>query len=498
MLKIYKYMGFFIKLLLVLMIFFYNFFPGSVEAAQGSFHRNTEYYDDEDSEEEESLLDFELRGFIEFENFTSTDPDQESRDAIKKNEIRNNIKLDFGGENLKFKVDMNMYINSTIFDENKKDEYIYSDDLEISNNLRLSDSFYEISFNELFISYELEYFRFRVGNQIYGWGTADATNPTSYFNPMDSRELFFKSEDEMKISVPSVSGMIFIGDYTVETVFVPVHVPMLVSERGTYWEIKYWEGPFPIRSEKPDALGIEVPNFAYGGRISRSILGSDISISGYHGPDNDPALRPLSSLLTSNETVALLVNPVYTTVNYVGIDFTSTLDMFVLQFEAAYSPNKTGVVDQGDVDDISDPEDVDLPFDLRKGHYISYSAGFNYFIPLNRILDGHEGETVLTVEWHEAFYFDCELMPPIMTDFLITRIQDNFFSNYFNISVTAIMDLENNGMVFMPDIGLDFQNGLTLNLTYASIHDYNKGKSRSLFGFYKDNDIVTLRLKYEY
>lgn len=463
---------------------------------------NEENYEDYDSDDEgfedESMIEFEFKGYTEFETFINTYKDQERKDANKKNELKNNIKIDILGEYLQFKMDINIYINSNIIDESINNEYFYSKDFEVFRNLRISDKSYEIIFNELFLTLGTELFRLRIGNQKYGWGTADAINPTTYFNPQDARELLFRDEDESRLAIPSASGMIFIGDYTLELVFAPIHIPMPMAETGNFWEIKYKEGPFPVKSYKPKGLDINSSNFAYGGRLSGSYFGSDISLSGYHGPDKDPTIIPNETSTPINEPVEFWIKPEYYTVNYMGIDFSKTFGPIVMQFETIYSPDKTGVIDQDMPNTTEELEDLDVPFEIEKSDYISYSVGFNYFIPLNRLIKDHEGTTLFTFEWHQSIFLDDKFMPPMYTDILLGRIQDDFFNSFIHIAITGAMETQNMGHVIWPEIGLDFQNGFTIKISYVNIKDFNREEDRSIFVFYDDNDIIMIKLRYEF
>ncbi|MDY6933506.1 MAG: hypothetical protein SVZ03_04690 [Spirochaetota bacterium] len=475
-----------------------------------------ELEDDDDSEEyddseesffddaEGSFIEYKLNGFIEIENVISTYKEQELKDTNKKNEIRKNIKFNLGTEYLKLRMDMNIYVNSNIIDECVNDEYIYTEDFEVSRNLRLSNKSFEVSFNELFIGFGAERFRLRVGNQIYAWGTADTLNPTTYFNPMNARELFLVDEDEMRVAVPSCSGMIFFNNLNLEIVFAPVHVPMLIAASDNFWAFKYEEEPFPVNISEPDKLEIDPSNYAYGGRLSCSIWGTDLSISGYHGPDIEPLMVPMrTNYLPYNEPVTLVVDSKYYITNYFGFDFSKSVGPFTLQFEIAYSPDRSGIVDQGNLEEISDPEELELPFVVKKSKYLSYSAGFNYYVPLNRILEGHEGETVLLLEWHEALYFDNELMPPTITDMIATGLTDSFFSSQLNIFIMGMIDTKNKALLFLPKIGFDFMNGFTIDLSYGYIKDFKDDEEInmeeiSLFSFYRDNDVIILEARYEY
>jgi hypothetical protein len=448
---------------------------------------------EDDNEEEDT--GYTISGLLEFENFMSTEREQELKDANKKNEIRSRLKLKFGTENLYLYTVNNVYINSSLADKDLGKDYYYSDETEISRNLRVSSESGEASFNELYLNFVTEMFRIRIGNQIYGWGTADAFNPTSYFNPYDARELLFKDDDEIRRGVPSASFLLFLGDYTLELVYVPLHIPMILPSPQSFWFVNLGQIPFSVDIEQTDGLGIAPENFGYGARLAGTIRGMDLSLSGYHGPDREAVLVPSRTVLIPNKPIALLVEQQYYIINMIGFDFSVNLDKFVIQCEASYSPDKRGLIEQDDLSGIT------LPFQVKKSHFIAYAAGFNYFIPLNRILEGHEGETVFTFEWTQSRYLDNEVASPLISDIVTGRIEDSYLNNRIQVSMTGIYGTRDKGYILWPKLGYDFQNGLLIEISYVSIQGNESDDSMfdySIFNSYSDNDIFMWRIRYEY
>ncbi len=439
--------------------------------------------------DETPAIPFEYKGFTEFRTLAHAVTEQESSDAVKKRELRVNVDAKYGSDDLHIRAVGNLYGNAGLAAASLDDEYVYTDKPAVRRNLSFADRGVEASFRELFIGMKIGNTRLRIGNQIYGWGTADVFNPTSYFNPFDLREVLFRADDELKLGVPSLSALFFLGDATLELVVVPVHVPMLLAPAGNFWEIRYREGPFPVEIEEPTGLPVRFANAAVGARCAASLAGVDFAASVYRGPDREPIFRPIRTLIAPNEPVSVLVRPEYHAVTMAGIDFSMNFDRVVVQAEAVYSPDKAGVVDQAYT------PSMDFPFEVQTGHYVSYSAGFNYFVPLGLLLEGHEGETVLTVEWNQSRYFDAGIMPPLITDVLVVRLQDEFFGGRMKTSFTLLRDVRAGATVLWPVLGWDFQNGLSVEIAYASI-SAKSGTERSIFSFYDDNDILTARVRY--
>ncbi len=450
----------------------------------------------ESAEDEATPLEFSCSGFIEFESFINTGTGQSLKDKNEKNEIRNRLQLKYGTEGLFLFSVSNVYLFQTYLNKRADDHYRYARHQQVSRNLRLSSQEAEISFDELYLNYSGERFRLRAGNQIYGWGTADAFNPTSYFNPSDMREMLFRDDDENRAGVPSLSGMFFLGDYTLEAVFVPVHIPPIMAPEGNFWALAIDSFFLPVVTDDPERLGVDIDHVAYGVRLSTSRGGVDISVSGYRGPDRNQIFLPFRIVRRGSTPVSLELRPQSSVVTMLGFDLSAALGDFVVQLEAAYSPDKAGIVEQR----IATLADLNLPFETDRAHYISYAAGFNYFIPLNRLIEGHTGDTVLTVEWFQGRYLEGGLYTSPITDIASCKLEDSYFDGRVRVTIKGIFETRHGGKVFWPEIGYDFQNGFLVEAGYAAIRG-DRGsswESDSIFYYFKDNDVLMAKVRYRY
>ena len=451
------------------------------------------------SEQEESMDDFSdfdtsfpprftFTGFTELENFVSTYPDQEPSDFNKKNEIRTKLDMKYGTDTFYVKSVLNLYVMPTFIEEDFYDEYRYSDQFRVMRNGSISNEAFEVNIRELFVNYASGKYRLRAGNQVFNWGTADVFNPTAYFNPFDLRELLFKDDDELKLGVPAVSAMLFLDWFNIETVFVPLHVGSAFPVRNNFWAIEYREAPFPVEVIQMQEMEVTAANMGYGIRLTKNIRGVDVSASGYHGPDREPFLRPLETEVVPNQPVTVLVQPETRVINAGGMDVVFTWDRFTIQGEGAFTMDKPGVVEQ----EFS--QNVELPFQVKRSPHYAYAVGFNYFVPMDWLLEDHAGNTLFTVEWAQSKYTDSSLMAPLFSDILTMRFEDQYWDNRIEFKLTYIMDVKESAFILWPEMGYDFRNGFKMNLAYQHI----EGNNDSLFNYYEDNDFIKLGLQYAF
>ncbi len=435
-----------------------------------------------------------IKGFVEIDTTTSTYPHQEIDTIFKKDELRVNTIIKYGKDSLYFYADTNAYILPHLIHQNINPEYTYASETEILPNGTITTRNAEINFRECYLNWEIGSVRIKAGNQIFAWGTADAFNPTSYFNPYDLREFLFKDEDtEMKMGIPALSMLITLGNDTLELVVTPLHVPLRMPQKDSFWQLKVKEGPFPVTIAAPEPLTPDIANAGVGARYYHNIAGFDVHMSAYHGPDTTPHLVPVKTILEPNKPVSILVEPRFAIVDMAGTAISKAYKDFVFQLEAAYSPNKTGVVDV-DLNTVNAGQlSTLLPYATRQSHFVTYSAGFNYFIPIRDYFKEHEGQCVFTFEWSQSHFFDNTLMKPMLSDIVVLRLQDSFFNDRLDVHISSFIETHTTSFMVMPRVSYRF-GSIRFDVMYIYLHM----TADSYFAGYNNNDCVTGRVSYEF
>lgn len=429
---------------------------------------------------------FIINGFVELENIVNTYTKQEPGDSNKKNEIRVKLNMQAGSEKYYFKCVPNIYALPLYLKDGFYDDYHYNEDnFEISRNGRISGEYYEASFNECFVNAGFDYMRFRLGNQIYAWGTCDVFNPTSFINPSDSRELFFKDADETTLGVPSLSSMIFLSDLTLELVFIPLHVGAISPVSENFWAYHYDIGFMTIVEDKYEPLPAGAENIGYGARLAGSFSGVDISLSFYRGPDANPILRPIDYI---PETSDILVRQEYHTSTNFGGDFSFKLWKFEIHGEMAYSPDKYGVVDETPTGFTFEDDSAVLnrPFSIKTSKWYSYSTGLNFIY----------NNLTLTSEWVQGKNLDKSLMGSYYSDLIAGGISYSFFDGSLDTTLAALYDVKHEGYVLMPSINYKI-NDISVKLAYSHISN-SPSDEITMFSLFKKHDILIIGVRYEF
>ena len=443
--------------------------------------------------EGQAPLEFSMEGYVTFESLFSTASDEGFEESNKKNEVTSRLEMRYGGESAYLFLTP-MVSMASLFTENE--EYRYTNDAGFHENMRYASSSFELSFNELYFHYETDQYRVRAGNQIFGWGTADVFNPTAYFNPIDMRELFFKEEENNRYGVPALSGIWFADRFTTELVWVPVHVPGETAASGNWWSVSPDNYALPVEIDDPESRGSSPSDYGFGTRVASTVSGADFSLSLYHGPDRDPLFLPEGTFIADNGELTVLLEPRHHTASMAGFDFSMAIESFVIQCEAVWSPNKTGYIPQ----DPENPMEIVFPFEEKKSDYIAFATGFNWFVPLADIWEEHGGETVLTFEWYTSHYADSRIEDPSISDFISVRFEDDYMDGRVRIEIVEVVDLAHTGSLFYPSVTYDFQNGFSIECSYAHFNGSVSGPNtpQSVFTYFRDRDVISLKTKYDF
>ena len=435
-------------------------------------------------------------GSVQLRNAFQVKQDQSLQDNIIKNELRATMRLKYGSGDFGLFARPDLKLSSDFFDEGADGKFTYSSETRQGRNGMLSARTYELAFNELYVSKSFDGFRVRAGNQIYSWGTSDVFSPTSYFNPSDYREFILKSQEESRLGVPSVSSVIFGNGYTVELVVAPYHVPPLLPAAGDYWQFNADNFKLPVVLQTGEPLDKSPGHASYGARLASSIAGADTSVSIFHGVDKDPLYVPVGSLLMPGKPVALSVEPQYKTMNALGVDFSKALDKFVFHLEGAYVPDKAATEKQP----VNDVNTMEFPFTVKRVPFHAYTAGFNYFVPLNKLIEGHEGETVFTTEWYQAGYDTNTVFSPLLSNLLVFRFQDTYFEGRLGASITQVADTRYGGRLLWPEMSYRFESGMSLSLSYTQVSASppKQNEVASAFYYYRGHNVASFGAKYDF
>ncbi|MDY6933965.1 MAG: DUF1302 family protein [Spirochaetota bacterium] len=93
------------------------------------------------------------------------------------------------------------------------------------------DEFY---IREAYASASLGPMEFRIGKILLNWGRADEINPVDIVNPEDFSEFYTIDKDERGIPILLFDGLLYMGNFILEAVWIPFFEPTKVPTKGPW------------------------------------------------------------------------------------------------------------------------------------------------------------------------------------------------------------------------------------------------------------------------
>ena len=326
----------------------------------------------------------------------------------------------------------------------------------------------------------------RIGKQIIIWGTADTINPTGNLCPSDLSNTFDFGE---KLGVNSLLMNLYISDFTLNMVFIPVFTPSLLP-RGELFNSFMPDIPPVTGTTTGDVTyNIHTPgnaidqSFQAGVKLSVFFFNYDFSLSYYCGRYSLPVMYKidLDTIRTPGLT-DIATKSRFPRVQVVGFDFAgSILDMGLWGEAGLFIPEKTVTntyVNNALYASTTILDDIYVRFVL--GTDYTFRNGLYYNV---QFVHG----------------FDSEIGKEYLNDYLITRIEKSFFYDKIKIlPLTLILATGNLGNIagnygigYMPELQYFPSDNLEIDIGALLIG----GKDDNLLARLKDTDSLFLTVK---
>ncbi len=157
----------------------------------------------------------------------------------------------------------------------------------------------KIILREAYAAAEFGQFEIKAGQMILNWGRTDEINPVDVVNPEDLSEFYTIEKMERKIPVMLFDGILYLGDFALQAVWIPFFEPAVIPSRGPWAQNTLLE----FRQAAPDLYaGLDFSDRDGAGRrdINNSetavrltgILGSfDFGLVYFYGYNDQPAIK---------------------------------------------------------------------------------------------------------------------------------------------------------------------------------------------------------------
>ena len=331
--------------------------------------------------------------------------------------------------------------------------------LLVNPNISMNfDNMPEFDLREAYIDIYLDYMDFRIGQQQIIWGKADGAFITDVVSPKNLTEFILPEFEEIRMGVTAVKADLYIGNSTLEFIWVPLFTPNKMPDATSIWN------PAGIDfSGSDDAIAFNLTNGELFGRFSLFTSFMDFEIMGGYMWDDEPTIIP-----DPPNTQPLLDHK---RLGVVGGSFSSAIGPFILRGEGAFY---TGKYFQ-----------ADAPGSPIEKNYINYLAGIDF-----RLSDWY-----LSTQFIQKIIldYDATLIEDQITNTMTYVISKEFLRNTLRFEIFAYVEFNNPNALLRPKISYELTDGLELSIG-SNLFIGDEGT----FGqFYNNNSLFT-KLKFSF
>jgi len=359
-------------------------------------------------------------------------------------------KLDYG------KGDVALYINP-VFDYNA-----LNDKLDIS----LRQAYMDIYFDN---------FDLRIGKQQIIWGKADGVFITDVISPRDLSEFILPDFEEIRIGTNAVKFDYYIGNSTLEVVWIPIFESTVLPESNSIWAPTMPDFPMPIDYDYSNA---DIENKLSESEIAMkySYLGSaiDFELMAAYMWDDNPAMHIYPYFTSGNQQPdSLSIKPEYHRLPLAGASFSKAVGGAVVRGEGAYYFEKRFAAEDFSVNGV---KEKDYAHYLIGYDHNWFGVNVSFQFIQEYILDYEED--MRNDEFSNTMTF------LVTEDFLRETLRLEFFSYY---------GINNEDALLRPKIVYDIADGFEVQLG-ANIFAGEEGN----FGQYDENDMMFMKVRYDF
>ncbi len=330
-----------------------------------------------------------------------------------------------------------------------------------------------LELREAYLEYAGANWDLRAGRQIIIWGVSDGIRITDIIAPMDFTEFLARDYDDIRMPVDAMKLRFFNNNVKLELVFIPVFQSFIYpTDPQNPWNI------FPDSEDGPEVIitparapESTLANSEFGGRFSFFLSGIDMSLVSLYTWNK----LPVFSTSFSSEMDTTFLIPEHHRMFMTGLDLSTTLGSLVLRGEGAYFTGEY------------------YPTELN--------GSSNHLIGRNVIrsllgLDWYPGnEWTLTGQLsHTHIIKYCSEMSCERNNVLATLgISKKLLRSTLSISAFGYMDLTTKG--FFNRTSIDYSLSDPIHLC-AGVDLF--GGDGGMFGIYKDNSEIWIKVKYSF
>lgn len=332
----------------------------------------------------------------------------------------------------------------------------------------------EIKIRQSYMDIFLDSVDIRIGKQQIVWGKADGVFITDVISPKDLGEYLLPDFEEIRLGIQALKIDYFIGDSTIEFVWVPSFTPTQSPASDSIWYTAPVFTVTPTFDYSKKTVASNLDNSEAFFKISAVTSMIDFEIMTGYMWDDDPTLHVSKAIDPTTKKLAITVTPEHHRLTLGGGSFSTTLGGIVVSGEAAYYRGK-----------YFRSEDTTLVDGVVEKDYIHYMLGVNYTI-------GDVKTSLQFIEQRIQDYHE-EMVNDQNEDTVTLLLSCDFLRETLHLELFSYFDINNSGSLIRPKVSYNVIDGF-LVLAGFNIFNGEKGK----FGQYDENDMIYSKIKYSF
>lgn len=347
----------------------------------------------------------------------------------------------------------------------KVNPYIYQypkQDLDIG----LREAYMDIFFNVVDI---------RIGKQQIIWGKADGVFITDIISPKDLSEFLLRDFDEIRMGITSVKLDYYQGSNTFEIVWAPIFTSTRMPDVNSIWWPKMDFPIKPVFDYTQKDVDMTIKNSELFAKYSRMSSAIDFEFMGGYMWDDDPAMHITKKVNPqTHQLTGIVAIPKHHRLGVGGGSFTSTVGPLVLRGEGAFYYGK-----------YFNSEERTLVDGLIEKNYLHYLAGVDFAIKDIHFSTQFVQQAILD--------YDDKIKNDQFDNTITALAFRDFIRETLRIELFTYIGLNNYDALVRPKVTYKLTDGFKL-LLGANIFVGSEGK----FGQYGENDMVYLKVRYDF
>jgi len=333
---------------------------------------------------------------------------------------------------------------------------------------------------ELYLDLYFDNFDIRIGKQQVVWGKADGVFITDIVSPLNLTEFLLPDFDEIRTGVIATKVNYYLGNSTLEAIWIPVFTPTERPPPGSIW---YIQPDFPVTPTWDYSRKMITPSLESSEVfIKYTALTSaiDFEFMGAYTWDDNPTLHVQKEFgIDSSAMQPILTGLNITTEHHRlaigGGSFSSQIKGVILRGEAAYYNGKYFLTE--------DPLQSDG--NIQK-NYLHYLVGLDFNLGPVKLSSQLIQQTILN--------YDDNILNEKTENTMTALARYDMFREILHLELFSYIGLTNEDALIRPKITYDFDGSFSILLGSNIFVGDEKGR----FGQYGNNSMAYMKIKYSF